>query len=150
MRTAVEHFRMFIAKQHKHVRRAKRQRLQGKDDFYNSCISTIQRSVYCSLQLLVKQPIQPNKPAMPAQLPTLEKCFRPCLSSNCGGGFCNVINNTFKGGNLAKGACPLASSNIVMPNDQMSADELYLHGNTTAETCHRCTFWPARITAQQP
>jgi hypothetical protein len=44
----------------------------------------------------------------------------------------------------------LASSNIVMPNDQMSADELYLHGNTTAETCHRCSFWPARITAQHP
>ena len=33
---------------------------------------------------------------------------------------------TFMGGKRAKGACPCASSRMVMPKDQMSARELYL------------------------
>ncbi len=53
----------------------------------------------------------------------LLKCRCPLLSSRLGGGFCSVISSTFIGGNLAKGAWPLASSSIVMPRDQMSADE---------------------------
>jgi hypothetical protein len=39
---------------------------------------------------------------------------------------CSVISRTFIGGNLAKGACPFASSSMVIPNDQMSAALLYL------------------------
>ena len=35
---------------------------------------------------------------------------------------------TFMGGKRAKGACPCASSRMVMPKDQMSARELYLGG----------------------
>lgn len=34
------------------------------------------------------------------------------------------------GGNLAKGACPLAISSMVMPTDQMSALLLYLQQHT--------------------
>jgi hypothetical protein len=37
-----------------------------------------------------------------------------------------VISRTFMGGYRANGACPCASSRIVMPNDQMSAKQLYL------------------------
>ena len=57
---------------------------------------------------------------------TLEKCFLPESDSSVGGGFWIVISSTFIGGKRAKGACPCASSRIVIPNDHMSASELYL------------------------
>lgn len=44
-----------------------------------------------------------------------------------------VMSSTFMGGYRAKGACPCASSRIVMPNDQMSAEELYLSNQSTPE-----------------
>ncbi len=37
-----------------------------------------------------------------------------------------VIRSTFMGGSLAKGACPCASSRMVIPKDQISARLLYL------------------------
>ena len=43
------------------------------------------------------------------------------------------MSSTFMGGYRAKGACPCASSRIVMPNDQMSAEELYLSNQSTPE-----------------
>ena len=57
-----------------------------------------------------------------------EKCFfdESDAESSVGGGFWMVISSTFIGGKRAKGACPCASSRMVMPNDQMSASELYL------------------------
>ena len=57
---------------------------------------------------------------------TFEKCFFESDSRE-GGGFWMVISSTFMGGYRAKGACPCASSRMVIPNDQMSAEELYLH-----------------------
>lgn len=57
---------------------------------------------------------------------TLEKCFLPVSLSSVGGGLWIVISSTFMGGSRANGACPCANSRIVMPNDQMSASELYL------------------------
>ena len=59
-------------------------------------------------------------------MPTFEKCFFPLSDSRVGGGFWMVISSTFMGGSLANGACPCASSSMVMPKDQMSASELYL------------------------
>ncbi len=63
---------------------------------------------------------------------TLEKCFLESDSRD-GGGFWMVMRSTFMGGYRAKGACPCASSRIVMPNDHMSAEELYLHDSSRAE-----------------
>ncbi len=37
-----------------------------------------------------------------------------------------VMSSTFMGGSFAKGACPCASSNIVIPKDQISAKGPYL------------------------
>lgn len=59
---------------------------------------------------------------------TLEKCFFPSDSRE-GGGFWMVISRTFMGGYRANGAWPCASSRMVMPNDQMSARELYLQAS---------------------
>ena len=62
-----------------------------------------------------------------------EKCFfdESDAESSVGGGFWMVISSTFIGGKRAKGACPCASSRMVMPNDQMSASELYLQGTSS-------------------
>ena len=52
----------------------------------------------------------------------LEKCFFESEDwSSVGGGLFSVIISTFMGGNFANGAWPCASSNRVMPNDQISA-----------------------------
>ena len=59
----------------------------------------------------------------------LEKCFLPESDSRVGGGLWMVISSTFMGGSRANGAWPCASSRMVMPNDQMSASELYLHAH---------------------
>jgi hypothetical protein len=46
------------------------------------------------------------------------------------------------GGNLAKGAWPLAISNMVMPTDQMSALLLYLQQQTaTVRTVRTASRW---------
>ena len=57
-----------------------------------------------------------------------------------------VISSTFMGGSLANGACPCASSNMVMPKDQMSASELYLQ-RRERRRCRRAALharecWP--------
>jgi len=57
---------------------------------------------------------------------TFEKCFLPESVSRVGGGLWMVISSTFMGGSRAKGAWPWASSRMVIPNDQISANELYL------------------------
>lgn len=53
-----------------------------------------------------------------------------------------VINRTFIGGYRAKGAWPCASSSMVIPNDQMSARELYLatERHTSLTPCTSCTM----------
>lgn len=68
-----------------------------------------------------------------------EKCFfdESDAESSVGGGFWMVISSTFIGGKRAKGACPCASSRMVMPKDQMSASELYLH--RTSSLHRSCT-----------
>ena len=55
-----------------------------------------------------------------------------------------VMSSTFMGGYRAKGACPCASSRMVMPNDQMSAEELYLRNQSTPEL-FSVTFICARL-----
>ena len=81
------------------------------------------------------------------EIPTLEKCFLPESVSSVGGGLWMVISSTFMGGRRAKGACPWASSRMVMPNDQMSARELYLgrHGGRQGlpgrNLEHLSSFW---------
>lgn len=45
------------------------------------------------------------------------------------------------GGSLANGACPCASSRIVIPNDQISARLLYLWRYKAALCCEDTTFW---------
>ena len=66
---------------------------------------------------------------------TFEKCFFESDSRE-GGGFWMVISSTFMGGYRAKGACPCASSRMVIPNDQMSAEELYLHRTSMRSDRH--------------
>lgn len=80
---------------------------------------------------------------------------------------CKVMSKTFIGGNLAKGAWPWAISRIVMPQDQMSADESYLDavhrvggGSRNSEELHpgkesteeraRRAAWQSRCTARLP
>ena len=57
----------------------------------------------------------------------MEKCLLPDSASNVGGGFWMVMSRTFIGGKRAKGAWPCAISRMLIPKDQMSARQLYLH-----------------------
>lgn len=58
--------------------------------------------------------------------PTCENTRPSTASSRDGGGFLIVSISTLMGCTLAMGGLPVASSIRVIPNDQMSAEVLYL------------------------